>query len=149
MVKRVVLDTNQVIQAGSRWVDPLYDNDPNPAVQLIRLVATKNTGLYTGKIMGEYLEKLLDLNHPPERVDRLIGLLMGAFEMILIKTESCNPAPKDPDDEVFLLCAIDGLADLLVSNDNDLLELKDQYTQPSIVDRDSALSILNDADSTA
>lgn len=145
MVKRVVLDTNQIISAGSRWVDPLYENDPNPAVRLIRLVATKNKGLYTGKIMGEYLEKLLDFGHPPARVVKLIGLLEGAFEMVALKSQNCNPSPQDKDDEVFLLCAIDGLADMLVSDDDDLLNLKDHYELLSIVDRDEALRQLDDS----
>ena len=145
MVKRVVLDTNQIVAAGSRWVDPLYENDPNPAVRLIRLVATKNLGLYTGKIMGEYLEKLLDYGHPPPRVVKLIALLEGAFEMVAITSTNCSPTPVDKDDEVFLLCAIDGLADMLVSDDDDLLSLKNHYETPSIVGRDDALSQLDDA----
>lgn len=142
MTKRVVLDTNQVISAGSRWVDPLHQNDPNPAVKLIRLVATKNQGLYTGKIMGEYLEKLLDKGHRPDRAQKLIELLMGAFEMVPIQTADANPGPPDPDDEVFLLCALDGNADLLVSDDNDLLCLKSQYSKPVICGRDDALADL-------
>lgn len=142
MVKRVVLDTNQIVSAGSRWVDPLYQNDANPAVRLIRLVATENKGLYTGKIMGEYLEKLLDYGHPPERVMKLIALLTGAFEMVSIESTTCNPGPKDKDDEVFLLCALDGQADMLVSDDSDLLDLKGHYSVPAIMRRDEALSKL-------
>ena len=38
--------------------------------------------------------------------------------------------PSDPDDEVFLICAIDGHADYLVSEDRDLLSLKDSYQRP-------------------
>jgi len=140
--KRVVLDTNQIVSAGSRWVDPLYENDANPAVRLIRIVATENKGLYTGKIMGEYLEKLLDFGHPPPRVVKLIALLEGAFEIVALSTKTCDPGPKDKDDEVFLLCAIDGSADMLVSDDDDLLTLKEHYEIPSIVNREEALKEL-------
>jgi len=138
---RVVLDTNQIISAGSRWVDPLYVNS-SEAIDLLRIVAREHTRLYTGKIMGEYVEKLLDLGHPPERVIRLSGLLMGVFEMVKVVSRKCDPAPADPDDEVFLVCALDGKADYLVSNDSDLLNLKEYYNPPAILERKDALVAL-------
>jgi len=141
MKSRVVLDTNQIVAAGTRWIDPLYVNS-SEAIELIRTVARDHTGLYTGKVMGEYVEKLLDLGHPPERVKQLSGLLMGVFEMVKVIARKCSPAPSDPDDEVFILCAIDGNADYLVSNDDDLLSLKDHYNPPEILDRKDALAIL-------
>jgi putative PIN family toxin of toxin-antitoxin system len=138
---RVVLDTNQIISAGTRWINPLYPNS-SEAIDLVRIVAREHTGLYTGKIMGEYVEKLLDLGHPPERVKELSGLLMGAFEMVRVTNRKCNPAPADRDDEIFLVCALDGNADYLVSNDSDLLDLKDHYNPPVILDRKDALTSL-------
>ena len=40
--------------------------------------------------------------------------------------------PSDPDDEIFLICAIDGEADYLVSDDHDLRNLKSLYEKPVI-----------------
>lgn len=141
MKSRVVLDTNQIISAGTRWIDPLYVNS-SEAIELVRIVAREHTGLYTGKIMGEYVEKLLDRGHPPERVTQLSGLLMGVFEMVIVVDRKCDPAPADPDDEVFLVCALDGNADYLVSNDSDLLDLKGHYNPPVILERKDALTAL-------
>jgi len=98
---------------------------------LIR-VAEAHKGLYCGKIIGEYLEKLIDLMHPHERALKLIIYLMGAFEQVAITTKAAPHQPTDPDDEIFLLCAIDGNADYLVSEDGALLALKPHYSKPVI-----------------
>jgi predicted nucleic acid-binding protein len=79
-----------------------------------------------------YLEKLVDLRHPPERAVRLIAYLMGAFSRVTITTVSAPVRPSDLDDEIFLLCAIDGNADYLVSEDHSLTNLKSSYTKPMI-----------------
>ena len=50
--------------------------------------------------------------------------------------------PDDPDDEIFLLCALDGNADYLVSEDDDLLSLRNHYARPSIVNCEEALTAL-------
>ncbi len=98
---------------------------------LIR-VAESHRGLYCGKIIGEYLEKLVDLSHPSERVQKMITYIMGAFTRVDITTTAAAVPPSDLDDEIFILCAIDGEAHYLVSEDKSLLELKDRYTQPII-----------------
>lgn len=139
---RVVLDTNQIIQAGSRWLDPIFHTPNNAARELIRAVAREHTGLYSGKIMGEYVEKLLDLGHPPKRVERYCALMYGAFEFVKVTTKSCNPSPSDLDDIVFLLCAIDGKADLLVSEDGHLLALKSSYVDFRILNQSEAITEL-------
>lgn len=139
---RIVLDTNQIIQAGSRWLDPMFHTPNSKARELIRTVARDHTGLYSGKIMGEYVEKLLDLGHPPKRVERYCALIYGAFEFIKVTTKTCSPSPSDLDDIVFLLCALDGKADLLVSEDGHLLGLKDFYSEFYIVDQSEAVTVL-------
>ena len=82
--------------------------------------------------MGEYIEKLLDLNHPPPRALKLITYLMGAFDRVAVITTTAPFKPTDPDDEIFLLCAIDGQAHYLVSEDGALLALKPNYASPII-----------------
>lgn len=66
---------------------------------------------------------------------KLITYLMGAFERVAIVTPSAPHPPTDPDDEVFLLCALDGSADYLVSEDKALLALKTLYSAPCIAGR--------------
>lgn len=134
MASRVVLDTNQIVAAGTGWLDNgLPSPDPNKSRRLLIRVASAHQGLYCGKIIGEYLEKLIDLpRHPPERALRLITYLMGAFERVALTSTSAPYPPTDPDDEVFLICAIDGNADYLVSDDGALLALATKYAKPSI-----------------
>lgn len=130
---RVVLDTNEVVGAGTGWLDhgvPVPDGNLHRRV-LIR-VAESHTGLYSGKIVGEYLEKLVDLGHSRERALKMITYLMGAFSQVTIVSTSAPVPPADPDDEVVLLCAIDGNADYLVSEDKHLTDIKGSYTKPVI-----------------
>jgi|SRR5438045_2390920 len=125
---RYVLDTNQIIAAGSGWLDiPIVVPDPVCPRRLLIHVAKNETGLYCGTMMGEYLEKLLDRKHPPERAARLIQFLIGAFERVEIVSNAAPHPPADADDEIFVLCAIDGNADYLISHDNALLDLDEHY----------------------
>lgn len=130
---RVVLDTNQVVAAGSKWlVTGVPSPDPNTSRKILISVAEKHTGLYCGKIIGEYLEKLVDRNHPSDRAMKLIAYLMGAFERVQISTQSVSHPPVDADDTIFIICALDGAADYLVSDDTDLLDVKAHYPKPRI-----------------
>ena len=139
---RVVLDTNQIIEAGSKWVDPLLELPTSPARSLIKAVARDHLGLYSDQVMAEYIKKLHEKGHPKKRISELIGLLIGSFDFILVTTTDCNPKPVDPDDIVFLLCALDGDADLLVSNDKHLLDLKSSYVKPEVVNQVDAITRL-------
>jgi predicted nucleic acid-binding protein len=130
---RVVLDTNQIISAGTRWLNCGVPNpDRNICRRILICIAMTHTGLYCGKIIGEYIEKLIDLGHPPERTVRLIAYIMGAFTQVEITTAVAPICPDDTDDEIFLLCALDGDADYLISDDNALLRLRASYTRPCI-----------------
>jgi predicted nucleic acid-binding protein len=130
---RVVLDTNEVVGAGTDWLDHgVPSPDHNIHRRILICVAQAHTGLYCGKVVGEYLEKLVDLGHPRERIVKLITYIMGAFSRVIVTTTSAPVPPFDPDDEVFLLCAIDGKADYLVSEDRALTNLKESYTKPTI-----------------
>jgi putative PIN family toxin of toxin-antitoxin system len=138
---RVVPDTNQIVAAGTSWIIyglPLPDG--NLSRRLLIRVATDHTGLYCGKIVGEYLEKLVDLKHPQDRAAKMIAFIMGAFDRVEIITRNAPTIPRDPDDEIFLLCAIDGQADYLVTDDPDLLDVRDAYDQP-VIGKCSELSV--------
>ena len=62
--------------------------------------------------------------------------------MVPITTVQPPVPSRDPDDDMFLLCALDGDADYLVSEDDDLLSLKNHYARPSIVSCAGALAAL-------
>ena len=142
---RLVLDTNQIVGAGSRWLAPgTRRAASNRHLRLLRLTAAEHTGLYCDEIIDEYLAKLLQRGHPPDRARRLIAYIRGAFEAVRLVSTQAPFRPRDPDDEVFLLCAIDGDADYLVSEDRDLLELADRYARP-VIDRCDA--VLGDLES--
>ena len=130
---RIVLDTNQIVGAGSRWLDGSVANaNVNDHRRLLVCVAEKHSGLYCDGIIDEYLEKLLERRHPLGRARKLITYIMGSFIRIEIVSESAPVPPIDPDDEIFLICALDGDADWLVSEDTDLLVLKASYPRPQI-----------------
>lgn len=132
-IRRVVLDTNQIVGAGSRWLRvPIPTLDSNPHRRLLLCVAQRHTGLYCDPIIREYIEKLLEYGHPAARVRDLIAYLVGSFESVDITSSAAPVPPPDPDDEVFLFYAIDGAADYLVSEDHHLLCLKGNYNRPAI-----------------
>ena len=140
---RVVLDTNQVVAAGTGWLDhgvPFPDR--NTCRRILVRVAESHTGLYSGKVVGEYLEKLVDLGHPRERVLKMMTYIMGAFTQVEIRSKTAPVRPSDPDDEAFLLCAIDGNADYLISEDHSLRNLKASYTKPVIGRCEELASVL-------
>jgi predicted nucleic acid-binding protein len=126
---RIVLDTNQIVGAGTRWLeDGQTSSNNNVHRRILIRVAQSHKGLYCGKVIGEYLEKLVDLHHPPARIVKMVAYIMGAFNMVEITTITAPYAPTDPDDEIFLLCALDGHADYLISEDRSLLNLKSNYS---------------------
>ena len=52
---RVVLDTNQIVGAGSRWLDHgVPTPDQNIHRRILIRVAEAHIGLYYGPVIGEY-----------------------------------------------------------------------------------------------
>ena len=111
---------------------PIPSPDPNAHRRLLVCVAANHTGLYCTPILREYIEKLLERGHPEARVRDLIAYLIGSFEAVTVVSTVAPVRPVDPDDEIFLLCAIDGAADDLVSEDRHLLNLRNSYQRPEI-----------------
>jgi predicted nucleic acid-binding protein len=58
----------------------------------------------------------------------MMTYLMGAFSQVHITTKSAPHPPSDGDDEIFVICALDGKADYLVSEDRALLAPKPHYS---------------------
>ena len=126
--KRVVLDTNQIVGAGTRWlVGDVPNANWNHHRRMLVHVAAQHVGLYCSEIIDEYIEKLTSKGHPPDRIEKLLALLAGAFEEVGLTTTAPPVALPDPDDAVFILCCLDGKADCLVSEDKGLLDLNTAY----------------------
>jgi hypothetical protein len=58
--------------------------------------------------------------------------IMGAFSSFAITTKATPYPPTDLDHEIFLPCAIDGLADYLVSEDHALVNSNCNYSNFTI-----------------
>ena len=131
--RRVVLDTTEIVAAGSRWLHHVVPTpDPNQHRRLLICVAERHVGLYCSPIILEYIAKLLEHGSPTERVLELIAYVIGSFESVNVVSSAAPVPPTDPDDEIFVICAIDGAADYLVSEDYHLLALKSKYQRPVI-----------------
>ena len=72
----------------------------------------------------------------------LIAYLIGSFESVTIVSSAAPVPPSDSDDEIFLICAIDGGADYLVSEDRHLLNLRNNYLRPEIGKCSDVVAIL-------
>ena len=143
-VFRVVLDTNEIIAAGSRWLDTgAPSSGRNEHLRLLIIVATRHEGLYCDEILDEYARVLLERRHPPGRVRRLLAYIQGAFSSVEITSSAAPVPPSDPDDEIFLLCALDGDVDYLVSEDKHLLMLRSHYQRPLIARCMELLTVLD------
>ena len=55
----------------------------------------------------------------------MIGLLEGEALVVAGEAETDGAIPSDPQDEMALACAVEGLADLIVSGDRCLLQLEE------------------------
>lgn len=139
---RCVLDTNEIVGAGSRWLRRGVPEDPNCQLRLLLLASGEHRGLYCDAMLAEYLGKLVDRGSPRERAEEMVAYLSVAFERVRLVSTEAPTRPSDPDDEVFLLCAIDGDADYLVSEDRDLLSLRAAYARPTIARCEEALPAL-------
>jgi predicted nucleic acid-binding protein len=131
---RIVMDTNVIIGAGSVWVmpEPPAPLPENFSSRVVHCVTTLHEGLVCDDIILEYAEKLETFHHPPERISRYLAYLAGACENVEIVKFYCEPRPEDVDDTIFVLCAINGSAHYLISDDHHLLDIAHAYDPPKI-----------------
>ncbi len=113
---KVVLDTNLVI--SSLW--------PGTPRRLVNLCKTGQiTVLVSEPIIKEYLEVLGRFSITTEDAHEFIVLFTEPFRtMVVIPREKINVVKTDPSDDKFLECALTGNADVIISGDRHLKELK-------------------------
>jgi len=132
---RTVLDTNQIATAGSE----LLERHPEkPVHAFVCKVLKKHTGLYSQEIAKEYCATLSRKYPTSAGLVRYLGTIIKLSKKVQIVSKECSPPPKDLASVKFLLCALDGKADMLVTDKNDLLEIRGGYQHPTICRREEA-----------
>ena len=119
---RVVLDTNIVI-SGSLWsgaphrvLDTITQDITRPVVTEIMLEELTEV-LHREKFEG----RLQIVGKTP---DQIVNEYAASAEVV--EAASLNkPVASDPDDDMFLACAISGHAEMIVSGDPHLLDVKE------------------------
>lgn len=114
--RRVVFDTNVLVSALGFGGTPLmallraFDND-------VQLLASAETLAELNRVMR--YDRL-----PFSEGERQQFLRVLRAEAVLVDTKTdIDAVARDPDDNIFLECAIDGGAEYLVSGDDHLLDL--------------------------
>jgi len=139
---RVVLDTNTVV-SGLLW-----DGAPR---RLIDAAIDKKIGLYSSQalvteLVGCLLRKKFSRRLTEERLSAPALVERYAMLAELVTPAVISPAVAgDPDDDAVLACAVAATADLIVSGDSDLCNLK-SYQRIPIVTAADALARIGDAE---
>lgn len=112
---RIVIDTNVLASAV------FFGGKP---YQLLQYIMESRVNVVASKeIVDEYEEIVLRLKQKYPAFNTKIPLqdLLARFEIIRVSSEV--HASRDPDDDKFLSCAVDGKCLYIVSGDNDLLSI--------------------------
>ena len=129
MTPRVVLDTNCIIstllfsQQKMAWLRHAWQNE-----QIIPL-ASKDTVNELMRVLAYPKFKL----GKDEQALLLADFLPYAATVVIDKIPEGLPLIRDKDDQMFLILAVAGKADALVSGDADILQLKDGFLTPPIM----------------
>ena len=112
---RIVVDTNVIASAI------FFGGKP---YQLLHYIMEGRVDVVASKeIVDEYEEIVLRLKQKYPRIDTRIPLqeLLSKFEIIRVSSDI--QASRDPDDNKFISCAVDGKCLYIVSGDDDLLSV--------------------------
>ncbi len=122
---RAVLDTNVILAAL------LSRNPASPTMELLQRWRRKEFDLlFCADLLLEYREKLIVKKVRPERRIWFLRSLAGRGVLVPLSPADIIPrVPADPDDDVFLACALAGGATHLVTYDPHLLSLNEIYQQ--------------------
>jgi len=119
---RAVLDTNVILGA---FISKSHDS-PNQE-EIDRLENAEFVSLYSEDIILEYVALLRRKNISDRVIQKFLKSLIELSESVFIQNFHVPWYPADPDDVCFLLCAVNGQATHLVSNDKHLLDLDGKY----------------------
>ena len=112
---RVVLDTNVLISS-------LWGGKPRKVIDLWD--KRKFLLIVSQAVLDEYFAVLNRFELTEEDIEDITILFSNPNKTLLVKPKSkINRIKKDPEDNKFLACAMEGEADFIVSGDKHLLEL--------------------------
>ncbi len=125
---RLVLDTNTVV-SGLLW-----DNTPS---QLIDAGLQGSIELFTSQALLLELEDVLPRRKLARRVAASglsVAQLVARYALLAqnVSPATIERVSADPDDDHVLACALAAQADLIVSGDSDLLNLKSYQGMPIV-----------------
>jgi len=125
----IVLDTNVLISAI------VFGGKPR---EIFKLIIERKVLLATSDyILGE-LETVLQrskFSFPKETVRTILNEIISLSDIVYPKNK-ISIITRDPDDNNILECAITAKANVIISGDNDLLDLKVFKTIPILTPRD-------------
>lgn len=136
---RLVLDTNVVV-AGLLW-----HGAPRRLVDLA--IDSEEISLYSSPVLIGELANTLGYEKFARRIaqfDTSIASLVAQYEALVTRVSPAHTpqvVPNDPDDDHVLACAVAANAQLIVSGDKHLLEIK-SYQDIYIVTAAEAVGIL-------
>jgi predicted nucleic acid-binding protein len=119
---RSVLDTN-VVLAGKRTAHP---SSPNREI-IERWLLGEFTLLYSLDLLHEYAEKLTEHGIPDSEIEEFFRAFGRLAEEVWIESFHLRHYPVDADDIAFLLCALNGAASHLVTYDDHLLTMEEEF----------------------
>ena len=128
MARRVVFDTN-VLVSGYLW--------KGLARRALEKVRSGEWILLVSKDAIDELIRVLAYNKfglKPEEIEPIINDLIEISDFVDVRTQ-VQIIKDDPTDNIFLALAMDGQADVIVSGDHDLLDLKEFEGIPIIAIR--------------
>ena len=117
-MRRVVVDTNV-------FVSSFFGGNPRKIIELWK--AGEITLCISRPIIDEYVDVLrrLGLQDEPE-LEELLRLFAHGFHVLFTaKTPRLAIVEKDPDDDKFIECAVALKADVIISGDKALREVRD------------------------
>ena len=133
-MRKVVLDTNILVSS-------IFGGKPREVLNLFRdgrliLVVSE-------QIVAEYLEVLARFGEVKAEIEDLLALLLEQENVVFVSpAELVAVIAEDPDDDMFLACALAGEVDAIVSGDRHLLDLA-RYQGVEILDPGAFLDAWN------
>jgi putative PIN family toxin of toxin-antitoxin system len=113
-VRRVVIDTNVVVSS-------FFGGKPREVLNLWRDGALLLC--LSDAIVEEYLEVLARFGNIKEEAEELFALLTARGRTLFVHPAAVRVVEEDPDDDIFLACALAADAEAIVSGDRHLLDL--------------------------
>jgi len=119
---RAVLDTNVFVSAA------LSKNPASPTREVLeRWQRGEFVLLICTPLAEEIVEKLLDHNITEDKVQSLVERLAQLAEWVEVPAAKIESLLSDPDDNVIVACAVEGVANYLVTYDPHFDSLGGEY----------------------